>query len=60
MVHNDRGFFPLVSYIIAQNSVTWFGGYVFSYEVIILNAAITILGMLLASKPRAMEVCGDN
>ena len=51
---------PLVSYIIAQNSVTWFGGYVFSYEVIILNAAITILGMFLASKPRAMEVCGDN
>lgn len=41
---------PTLSYIIARNSVAWFGGYVFSYEVLILNATITILGLFLASR----------
>ena len=41
---------PTLSYIIARNSVAWFGGYVFSYEVLILNATITLLGLFLASR----------
>ncbi len=41
---------PVISYVIATNSEQWFGGYVFSYEILILNAAITILGLFLASR----------
>jgi SSS family transporter len=42
---------PIISYVVAQNSASWFGGYHFSYEIIILNATITMLGMLLFSTP---------
>jgi hypothetical protein len=41
---------PLLSYVIAHNSQSWFGGYIFSYEIIVVNAAITMLGMFLASQ----------
>ena len=41
---------PAISYIIASHSEAWFGGYTFSYEVIILNGALTILGLWLVSK----------
>lgn len=47
---------PVASYVVAQNSVEWFGGYVFSYEVIILNAALTILGMFLASTSQRKNI----
>ncbi len=33
-----------------KNSVAWFGGYKFSYELLIMNAAFTFIGMLLISK----------
>ena len=41
---------PLLSYIIARNSEAWLCGYQFSYEVILLNAAITMLGLCAASR----------
>lgn len=40
---------PLISYIIASHSKLWFGGYEFSYEILILNAAIAFTGLYLAS-----------
>ena len=40
---------PLLSYLVASNAASWFGGYQFSYEIIIVNAAITMLGMSLFS-----------
>ena len=43
---------PIASYIIAQNSVAWFAGYQFSYEIIVVNALITILGLAAASSRR--------
>ncbi len=45
---------PTLSYIVASNSEAWFCGYTFSYEVIILNASIMLLGMMLTSR-RANE-----
>jgi len=42
---------PLITYFINTNSKEWFGGYVFSFELIILNGLITLLGLLLISKP---------
>ena len=41
---------PMVSYLVATNSEQLFGGYQFSYEIIILNAAIMMFGMWLHSR----------
>lgn len=41
---------PALCFIVDWNSEVWFGGYKFSYELLILNAAFTCLGMLLISK----------
>ena len=41
---------PALCFIVDRNSEVWFGGYKFSYELLILNAAFTCLGMLLISK----------
>lgn len=40
---------PLISYIIASHSATWFGGYVFSYEILILNSVIAFIGLYTSS-----------
>ena len=43
---------PLLSYVVASHSKVWFGGYEFSYEVLILNATIAFVGLYLASYRR--------
>ncbi|MBO7307866.1 MAG: sodium:solute symporter [Alistipes sp.] len=40
---------PTLSYIIANHSEAWFGGYTFSYEILIVNALITIIGLFAFS-----------
>ena len=40
---------PLLSLLVASHSKSWFGGYEFSYEILILNAVIAFLGLYLAS-----------
>ena len=42
---------PVITWIIDVNSAEWFNGYVFSHERLILNALLTIVGMLLLIKP---------
>lgn len=41
---------PLICFILQRNSERWFGGYSFSYELLILNALLTMLGMALLIK----------
>lgn len=41
---------PVVSYILAQNSAKWFGGYQIGIELLIVNGLITFLGLLSISK----------
>jgi hypothetical protein len=41
---------PTICYIIATHSAEWLCGYQFSYELIILNAAITMFGLWLFSR----------
>jgi Na+/proline symporter len=41
---------PLLCFIIQQNSEAWFGGYKFSYELLIVNALITFVGLMLLIK----------
>ena len=41
---------PALSYFVATHSQSWFGGYVFSYEILILNAALSMLGLWAFSR----------
>lgn len=41
---------PILCFILDRNSEAWFGGYRFSYEILILNALFTIIGLTLISK----------
>ena len=41
---------PIVSFIININSEAWLGGYKFGFEILILNGALTFLGMMLIRK----------
>lgn len=40
---------PAICYVVSTNSAAWFGGYQFSYELIILNGALTMLGLRACS-----------
>ena len=43
---------PTICYILSSNSVEWLCGYQFSYELIILNGAIMMLGLCVFSKKK--------
>lgn len=44
---------PILSYGISFNSVAWFDGYKFSYEILMVNGALTVMGLwLISSKPK--------
>ncbi len=38
---------PIICFILDKNSVAWFNGYKFSYEILIINAILTFIGLLL-------------
>ena len=40
---------PAICYVVSTNSAAWLGGYQFSYELIILNGALTMLGLWACS-----------
>jgi hypothetical protein len=42
---------PLLTLLIVSHSVEWLGGYKFGFEILLLNGAITFLGLLLISRP---------
>ena len=41
---------PILCLVLDMNSVKWFGGYHFSYELLLMNAIFTIVGLLLIVK----------
>lgn len=41
---------PILCFILDKNSEAWFGGYRFSYEILIINALFTIIGLAFISK----------
>lgn len=43
---------PLASYILDRNASAWFGGYQFGFEILLINAAITFIGLMIAVKRR--------
>ena len=40
---------PLICWILDQNSEAWFNGYKIGYEMLLINGALTALGLLAAS-----------
>ncbi|SDR91334.1 sodium:solute symporter [Christiangramia echinicola] len=38
---------PIISVILDQNSVAWFNGYQFGFEILLVNAGLTFLGLWL-------------
>lgn len=43
---------PILSFVLQMKSKEWFNGYSMSYELLIVNAAITILGLCLLIKKK--------
>ena len=43
---------PILCFIVDRNSQEWFNGYRFSYELLILNAAFTFVGLYILSSSR--------
>jgi len=46
---------PILCLILQSNSERWFGGYTFSYELILINALLTVLGLCLLIKRKKDE-----
>ena len=46
---------PVICFILQSNSERWFGGYKFSYELILINALLTVLGLCLLIKSKKDE-----
>jgi len=42
---------PFITLLITSNSETWFNGYKFSFETLLVNGLITFIGLLIVSKP---------
>lgn len=45
---------PLLCYVLKANSEAWFGGYQISFELIIINALFTAVGLALISKKTSL------
>ena len=41
---------PAICYMLSAHSATWFGGWKFSYELLIINASLTFAGLWAISK----------
>ena len=46
---------PIITYVVTTNSATWFGGYQFGFERLLLNGGLTFLGLLFLSGKRNNE-----
>ncbi len=46
---------PILTYIMNENSVAWFNGYKFDFEILILNGLITFVGLWAISTNEKLE-----
>lgn len=46
---------PVLCFILQTNSQKWFNGYVFSYELLLINALLTFIGLCLLIKPKSLN-----
>ena len=50
---------PVISVILDFNSEAWLNGYQFGFEILLVNAAITMLGLFALYRPKTDEVSID-
>lgn len=43
---------PIICYFVSTNSIKWFGGYEFGFELLILNGILTYSGLYIISKSK--------
>lgn len=41
---------PIICYLVSENSIVWFNGYEFGFELLILNGMLTFIGLFIISK----------
>jgi Na+/proline symporter len=51
---------PILCYFLALNSVRWFDGYIFGYELLIVNGLFTFLGLFLISSKNKLVINENN
>lgn len=51
---------PALSVLLDYNSVIWFYGYKFGFEILLVNAGLTCLGLLLLSYRKDYKQTGDE
>jgi len=44
---------PAICFVLNLNSAAWFNGYLFGFELIIVNGLLTFIGLVLVSTRRA-------
>jgi Na+/proline symporter len=44
---------PLLTWVLNLNSVAWFNGYKFGFEILLVNGALTLVGLALVSTNRS-------
>jgi len=47
---------PVIAYILDVNSVKWFNGYQFGFELLIVNGLITFLGLCIIVKSKRQKI----
>lgn len=47
---------PLICWMLAAHSTTWLGGYVFGFEMLIVNGLITFIGMAMIMRKKGYEM----
>jgi hypothetical protein len=47
---------PFVCWLLASHSKAWLGGYVFGFELLIVNGLITFIGMMIISKKKNLAL----
>ncbi|WP_081208211.1 sodium:solute symporter [Salegentibacter sediminis] len=47
---------PIISVILDWNSAEWFNGYQFGFEILLVNAAITIIGLFALYRARSINI----
>ena len=45
---------PILCFILDRNSQTWFGGYSFSYELLILECSVSFIGLLFLIRKQTL------
>lgn len=46
---------PVICWVLSENSVQWFNGYKFSFELLMLNGLITFIGLLLLQNGKEVK-----